>query len=73
MQLRHILPRSMQHEEVQLTVCAEQKPKVFGSDVVTAYAKVVEQPTTLQLRRIKFSIYEPLLETTPHQPGLCYQ
>ena len=69
----HLLPRGEQHQVHLLTICAQQIPKRFDDDLLSGYAKVIEQPDSLALRRVKFAIYPPQLSAVEVSAGVCYR
>ncbi len=71
-EFKHVLPKYLQHSESELTVCSEQKLKNYNNNMATGYARVIEQPEYLDLRRIKISIYQPFTEQVSLETGACF-
>lgn len=68
-QLNHVLPRGLQHQEVNLTACIAQSVNLYD-DYLSFTAEVSQQPKERSLRTIQ--VYQNL-ETDTQQllPGMC--
>nr|WP_165901817.1 DNA internalization-related competence protein ComEC/Rec2 [Reinekea marinisedimentorum] len=67
--VKHVLPRSMQHESAVLTVCTAQKMTEYP-DFFSVNARVVSQPDNISLRHVRLTIPASKIDQ-PLKPGRC--